>query len=132
MANLTKEEIIEAIAKLSVLELSELVKSLEEKFGVKAAAFVPAAPSSQVQQEQGTPGKEGGGEEALCKVILSSVGDKKIQVIKEVRAILGLGLKESKDMVEGAPQTLKENVSRKEAEEIKAKLEAVGAKVDIK
>jgi len=129
MANISKEEIIEGIAKLSVLELSELVKALEDKFGVKAAAFAAAAPA---QAEQGGAGKEGAGEQTEFKVILTGSGDNKIQVIKEVRALLGLGLKESKDMVEGTPQTIKEGISKKEAAEIKAKLEAVGAKVEVK
>ena len=131
MANISKEEIIEGIAKLSVLELSELVKALEDKFGIKAAAFSAAAPAAG-QADQGGAAKEGAGEQTEFKVILTAAGDNKIQVIKEVRALLGLGLKESKDMVEGTPQTLKEGISKKEAGEIKAKLEAVGAKVEVK
>lgn len=130
MADLTKEQIIEGIAKLSVLELSELVKSLEEKFGVKAAAFAPAAAPGQAAG--GAPGGAAAVEQTEFDVILSSVGDKKIQVIKEVRTVSSFGLKEAKDLVEGAPKTVKEKVSKKEAEEIKAKLEAVGAKVEIK
>jgi len=131
MANLSKEEIVEGIANLSVLELSEIVKALEEKFGVKAAAFVPA--STAISTESGAAsGESPAAEQTEFKVILASIGDKKIQVIKEVRAISSLGLKEAKDLVEGAPQTLKEKVTKKEAEEIKAKLEEVGAKVEIK
>lgn len=133
MAKLSKEEIIEGIANLSVLELSELVKALEEKFGVKASAVVPAAGVVSAQAPQSAaPSEATSSEQTEFKVILASVGDKKIQVIKEIRAISNLSLKEAKDLVEGAPQTLKEKVTKKEAEEIKTKLEAVGAKVEIK
>lgn len=124
---LTKEDIISAIEKMSVLELSTLVKDLEQKFGVTAAA-----PMAFV----GGPAAGGGGAAAEEKteftVVLASAGDKKIEVIKEVRAITGLGLKEAKDLVEGAPKPLKDGVAKKDAEEMKKKLEAVGAKVDIK
>jgi len=133
MAKLSKEEIIEGIANLSVLELSEIVKALEEKFGVKAAAFAPVPAGVPTTAFQGAPGETSTAEEQNeFKVILAGVGDKKIQVIKEVRAISNLGLKEAKDLVDGAPQTLKEKVSKKEAEEIKTKLEEVGAKIEIK
>lgn len=126
---LGKDELIEAISGMTVLELSELTKALEEKFGVSAAMAAPVA---------GVPAA-GGGEEAAEKeeqtqftVILSEIGANKIPVIKEVRGITGLGLKESKDLVEGAPQPVKENVSKDEAAEIQKKLEAVGAKAEIK
>jgi len=128
MADVTKEDVINFIANMSVLELSELVKELEEKFGVSAAAPVAFA---------GMP--MGGGEAAAqveekteFDVILATVGDKKIQVIKEVRAITGLGLKEAKDLVEGAPKAVKEGVVKEEAEKMKAQLESAGATVEIK
>jgi len=124
---LSKEDIISAIEKMSVLELSTLVKDLEQKFGVTAAA-----PMAFV----GGPAAGGGGAAAEEKteftVVLAAAGDKKIEVIKEVRAITGLGLKEAKDLVEGAPKPLKDGVAKKDAEEMKKKLEAVGAKVEIK
>ncbi|OAQ19984.1 50S ribosomal protein L7/L12 [Thermosulfurimonas dismutans] len=126
----TKEEVIEFIANMSVLELSEFIKELEEKFGVSAAAPVAAVAAA--------PGVAAGAEAAPAEektefdVILADVGGNKIQVIKEVRAITGLGLKEAKDLVESAPKPIKEGVSKEEAEEIKKKLEAVGAKVEIK
>ena len=123
---LNKEDIISAIEKMSVLELSTLVKDLEEKFGVSAAApmaFVGgAAPGAGAAAEEKTE----------FTVVLASAGDKKIEVIKEVRTITGLGLKEAKDLVEGAPKPLKDGVAKKDAEEMKKKLEAVGAKVEIK
>jgi large subunit ribosomal protein L7/L12 len=122
----TKDEIIEAIAKMSVLELSDLVKELEEKFGVKAQAAVAPAPAP-------APAKaEEAEEKTEFDVILQSVGDKKIQVLKEIRTITGLGLKESKAKAESAPTPIKEGVSKEEAEEIKKKLEGVGATVEIK
>ncbi|MGZ6468817.1 MAG: 50S ribosomal protein L7/L12 [Bdellovibrionota bacterium] len=122
---LSKEDIISAIEKMSVLELSTLVKDLEVKFGVTAAAPMafaagPAAGGAAVE------------EKTEFNVVLTAAGDKKIEVIKEVRAITGLGLKEAKDLVEGAPKSVKEGVAKKDAEEMKKKLEAVGAKVDIK
>lgn len=132
MGNLSKEEIIEGIANLSILELSEIVKALEEKFGVKAAMVVPSSAGVSAEASQSSSDGAPAAEQTEFKVILVGFGDKKIQVIKEVRAVSNLGLKEAKDLVEGAPQTLKEKVTKKEAEEIKAKLEAVGAKVDIK
>ena len=123
----TKEQVVSFIENMSVLELSQLVKELETKFGVSAAAPVAIA---------AMPGAGGAAPAAEAKteftVVLSVAGDKKINVIKEVRAITGLGLKEAKDLVEGAPKTLKDGVSKQEAEEIKKKLEAEGAKVDIK
>ncbi|MFW6270932.1 MAG: 50S ribosomal protein L7/L12 [Bacillota bacterium] len=121
-----KAEIIEAIENMSVLELSELVEELEEKFGVSAAAPVAAAPG----------GAQGGGEEAEEKtefdVFLAEIGDKKINVIKAVRELTGLGLKESKAVVDEAPQNVQEGVSKEEAEEMKEKLEDAGATVELK
>ena len=125
----TKEEILDAIAGMSVLELSELLKDFEEKFGVSAAApvAVAAAPAA---------GGGGGGEAAAEKdefdVVLTGAGDKKIQVIKEVRALTNLGLKEAKDLVDGAPQTVLENASKEDAEKAKAALEGAGATVELK
>lgn len=123
----TKEQVVSFIENMSVLELSQLVKDLESKFGVSAAAPVAMA---------AMPGAGGAAPAAEAKteftVVLSVAGDKKINVIKEVRAITGLGLKEAKDLVEGAPKTLKEGVSKADAEEMKKKLEAEGAKVEIK
>lgn len=124
---LTKEELIEAIENMTVLELSELVSALEEKFGVSAAApvAVAAAPTAAAAEEA----KE---EKTEFDVILSAVGDKKIQVIKAVREITGLGLKDAKDLVDNAPKPVKEGVSKEEAEQIKAKLEEQGATVELK
>lgn len=124
----TKEDVIEFISNMSVLELSELIKEFEEKFGVSAAAPVAVAAAAPV---------EGGGaaaaeEKTEFDVILTAAGDKKINVIKEVRAITALGLKEAKELVEGAPQPVKEGVSKDEANEIKAKIEAAGGSVEIK
>ena len=129
MSEITKEQLIEHIANMTVLELSELVKELEEKFGVSAAAAaVAAAPAA---------GGAGGGEAAAEEktefdVVLDAAGEKKINVIKEVRAITSLGLKEAKDLVEGAPKPVKEGVSKEEADEIKGKLEEAGATVEVK
>ncbi len=121
-----KEKIIEAIENMSVLELSELVEELEEKFGVSAAAPVAMAP--------GAAGDGGAAEEEKTEfdVHLASVGDKKINVIKAVREITGLGLKESKAVVDDAPQNVQEGVSKEEAEEMKEKLEDAGATVELK
>jgi large subunit ribosomal protein L7/L12 len=119
---------LEIVKNLTVLELSEWVKSMEEEFGVSAAAPVAAVgmmPAGGAAAEQ----KE---EKTTFSVVLTGTGDKKIQVIKEVRAITSLGLKEAKDLVEGAPKPVKENVAKEEAEEIKKKLEAVGATVEVK
>ena len=125
----TKEDVVEYISNMSVLELSELIKEFEEKFGVSAAAPVAVAAA-------GAAPAEGGGEAAEEKTefdaILSSAGDQKIKVIKEVRGITSLGLKEAKALVEGAPQPIKEGVSKDEANEIKEKIEAVGGSVEIK
>jgi large subunit ribosomal protein L7/L12 len=127
----TKEEILDAISNMTVLELSELLKDFEEKFGVTAAApaAVMAAPA---------PGGGGGGEAAAEEekdsftVVLTGAGDKKIQVIKEVRALTNLGLKEAKDLVDGAPQNVLENVNKDDADKAKAQLEAAGASVEVK
>ena len=128
MAEITKEDVIKYIESMSVLELSELVKELEERFGVSAAApaVVAAAPAAGVGE---APPAE---EKTEFDVILKDFGSQKIQVIKVVRAITGLGLKEAKELVEGVPKPVKEGVSKEEAEKIKAQLEEVGATVEIK
>ena len=123
MSDLNK--IIEDLSKLTVVEAAELSKQLEEKWGVTAAAPVAAAAAA--------PGAAAGGEEkSEFTIFLSAAGDKKINVIKEVRAITGLGLKEAKDLVEAAPKEIKGGVAKKDAEEFKKKLEAAGAKVELK
>ena len=129
MAEVTKEQVVEFISNMSVLELSEMVKELEEKFGVSAAAAsIAAAPAAG-----GAEGGEAAAEEKTeFDVILTSFGDKKINVIKEVRGITGLGLKEAKEFVESCPKAVKEGVSTEEAEEIKKKLEEAGASAEIK
>ena len=124
----TKEDVIEFISNMSVLELSELIKELEEKFGVSAAAPVAMA----VAGPAGDAGAAAAEEKTEFDVILAGAGDQKIKVIKEVRAITSLGLKEAKELVEGAPQPVKEGVTKEEAEEIKAKIEGVGGSVEIK
>ena len=125
MADLSK--IVDELSKLTVLEAADLAKMLEEKWGVTAAAAVAVAAA---------PGAGGGAAAAEEKteftVVLASAGDKKIEVIKEVRALTGLGLKEAKDLVEGAPKTVKEGVNKEEADKMKATLEKVGAKVELK
>ncbi|GAA8968510.1 50S ribosomal protein L7/L12 [Helicobacter pylori] len=122
---ITKEDILNAVEQLTVMELNELVKAFEEKFGVSAAAVAVAGPAA---------GGAAGGAEAKTEfdVILAAAGDQKVGVIKVVRAITGLGLKEAKDLVDGAPKTLKEGVSQAEADDIKKQLEEAGAKVEIK
>jgi len=127
MAKMTKEELVNAIAELTVLELSELVKAIEEKFGVKAAApavaVAAAAPAAAAAAE----------EKDEFNVVLTAVdAAKKISVIKAVREITGLGLKEAKDLVEGAPKTVKENVAKAEAEELKKKITEAGGTVELK
>lgn len=124
----TKEDVIEFIANMSVLELSELIKELEEKFGVSAAAPVAVVAAGPAGDADGAAAEE----QTEFDVILAGVGDQKIKVIKEVRAITSLGLKEAKELVEGAPQPVKEAVTKEEAEEIKTKIEAVGGSVEIK
>jgi large subunit ribosomal protein L7/L12 len=125
------EELIAAIENMSVLELSQLVKDLEEKFGVSAAAPIMMANAGAAAAAIATAAAEEV-EQTEFDVVLNAAGDKKIQVIKEVRAITGLGLKEAKDLVDGAPGKVKEKVSAAEAEEIKKKLEEAGATVEIK
>lgn len=129
MAEITKDQVVEFISSMSVLELSELVKEMEEKFGVSAAAAaVAAAPAAGGD----AAGEDAGPvEQTEFTVVLEGHGDKKINVIKEVRAITGLGLKEAKDFVEGAPNNVKEGVTKEEAEEVKKKLEETGATVKI-
>ena len=127
MANITKDQVIEFISNMSVLEMSELVKEMEEKFGVSAAAAAVAAPAA-ASVDAAAPAEE----KTEFDVILTSIGEKKINVIKEVRAITGLGLKEAKEAVESAPKAIKEGVSKEEAEEIKKKLEEAGASAEIK
>lgn len=124
----TKEDVIEFIANMSVLELSEMIKELEEKFGVSAAAPVAVAAAAGA----GDAGAAAAEEKTEFDAVLAAIGDQKIKVIKEVRAITSLGLKEAKELVEGAPQTLKEGVTKEEGEEIKTKIEAVGGTVEIK
>ena len=123
MADLNK--IIEDLSSLTVVEAAELSKQLEEKWGVTAAAAVAAAPAAGAG---GAPAEE----KSEFTIVLASAGDKKINVIKEIRGVTSLGLKEAKDLVEGAPKEVKTGVNKKEAEEIKAKLEAAGAKVELK
>ncbi len=121
----TKEEIIEAISSMTVLELSELVKEIEEKFDVKAAAPVAVAAAAPAA------GGEAAAEKTEFDVVLKGAGAKKIQVIKVVRAATGLGLKEAKEIVDGAPKTLKEGVSKDEAEDLMKQLEEAGAEVEL-
>lgn len=121
---MTKEQILEAIKEMTVLDLNDLVKAIEEEFGVTAAApvaMVGGAGAGAAEEEQ-----------SEFDVVLASAGDKKIQVIKVVREITGLGLKEAKEVVDNAPKAVKEGVSKEEAEELKAKLEEVGASVELK
>ena len=133
MATLTKDDILDAIANMTVLELSELLKDFEEKFGVTAAAPV-AAFAGPMPGAGGADGGGGGGEEEKDEfdVILAAAGDKKIQVIKEVRALTNLGLKEAKDLVDSAPKPVLEHASKEDAEKAKAQLEAAGATVELK
>ena len=121
---MTREDIIQAIKEMSVLDLNELVKACEEEFGVSAAAAVVAGGA--------VAGAAAAEEKTEFDVVLASAGDNKIKVIKAVREITGLGLKEAKEMVDGAPKTLKEGVSKEEAEDLKAKLAEVGATVEVK
>lgn len=126
---LKMEEILEAIEKMTVLQLSELVKALEEKFGVSAQAMVAAAPAGGAAPAAAAAAEE---EQTEFDVILKAAGEKKIQVIKVVRAITGLGLKEAKDLVDGAPGAVKEKISKEEADKIKKELEENGATVEVK
>ena len=127
MADITKDQVVDFIANMSVLEMSELVKEMEEKFGVSAAAAVVSAPAAG-----GGESEAAAEEKTEFDVILTSFGEKKINVIKEVRSINGLGLKEAKEAVESAPKAIKEGVSKEEAEEVKKKLEEAGASAEIK
>ena len=123
---ITKEDILEAVGSMTVMDLNDLVKAFEEKFGVSAAAMAVAGPAA-------AGGAAAAAEEQTeFTVVLAAIGDKKVEVIKVVRAATGLGLKEAKDLVEGAPKAIKEGAPKAEAEEIKKKLEAAGAKVELK
>ena len=126
---ITKEDVVKYIEGMTVLELSELVKELEAKFGVSAAAPVAVAAVASGAAPAAAAAAE---EKTEFDVVLTSFGAEKIQVIKEIRAITGLGLKEAKDLVEGVPKPVKEGIAKAEADEIKKKLEAVGATVEIK
>ncbi len=123
---ITKDDILEAVGNLTVLELNELVKAFEEKFGVSAAAMAVAAPGAAAA------GGAAAEEQSEFTVILAAAGDKKVEVIKVVRAATGLGLKEAKDVVDGAPKPVKEGISKADAEALKKQLEEAGAKVEIK
>jgi large subunit ribosomal protein L7/L12 len=128
MADITKEDVVEFIANMSVLDLSELVKEMEEKFGVSAAAPVAMMAAGALDAGAGTQAEE----KTEFDVILTSFGDKKIQVIKEVRAITSLGLKDAKTLVDGVPAAVKEGIAKDDAEKIKAQLEEAGAQVELK
>ncbi|RME67601.1 MAG: 50S ribosomal protein L7/L12 [Verrucomicrobia bacterium] len=128
MSDITKEQVIDWLSNQSVLEIAALVKDLEEKWGVSAAAPVAVAAAAPAAGGAAAPAEE----KTEFDVVLTDMGSNKIAVIKEVRAITGLGLKEAKDLVEGAPKAVKEAVSKEEAEEVKKKLEAAGAKVELK
>ena len=124
---MNKDQILEAIENMTVLELSELGQAMEEKFGVSAAAPVAVAAAGGA-----APAAAGGEEKSEFTVVLAAAGDKKINVIKAVREATGLGLKEAKELVDGAPKPVKENVAKAEADELKAKLEEAGATVELK
>ena len=127
---ISKEEVLEAISSMSVLDLSELIKEMEEKFGVSAAAMaVAAAPAPGAG---GAASADSSEEQTEFTVILAAAGEKKVESIKAVRAITGLGLKEAKELVDGAPKPLKEGVSKEERDDIVKQLEAAGAKVEVK
>ena len=128
MADITKDDVIEFIANMTVLELSEMVKEMEEKFGVSAAAPVAMMAAGGVADGGAAEAEE----QTEFDVILTTPGDKKIQVIKEVRAITGLGLKDAKALVDEAPKAVKEGIAKEEAEKIKAQLEEAGAQVELK
>lgn len=127
-ASMTKEDVIEFVANMSVLELSELIKELEEKFGVSAAAPVAMMAAAPAQGAAGAQAEE----KTEFDVIITAAGDKKIQVIKEVRAITGLGLKEAKALVDEVPKPVKQGVTKDEADKIKSQLEEAGAQVELK
>ena len=126
---LSKDDILNAIAEMSVMEVVELIQAMEEKFGVSAAAAVAAAPAAVNGDAGGDAGAE---EQTEFDVVLSSFGDKKFNVIKTVRAITGLGLKEAKALVDGAPSPVREGATREEAEDIQKQLEEAGAQVELK
>jgi large subunit ribosomal protein L7/L12 len=126
---ISKDDVIEFISNMTVLELSDLVKELEDKFGVSAAAPVAVAAAGAVAGEEGGVPAE---EQTEFDVVLVEFGSQKIKVIKEIRAVTSLGLKEAKDLVESAPKSIKEGISKEEAEKIKEQVEKVGAKVEIK
>jgi len=127
-ASITKEDVVEFVSNMSVLELSELVKELEEKFGVSAAAPVAMMPAGPAEGAAGAAAEE----QTEFDVMILASGDKKIAVIKEVRAITGLGLKDAKALVDEVPKAVKEGVAKDEAEKIKSQLEEAGAQVEIK
>jgi large subunit ribosomal protein L7/L12 len=120
---ISKEDILEAVGSMTVMDLNELVKAFEEKFGVSAAAMAVAGPATAAAAAE---------EQTEFTVILAACGDKKVEVIKVVRAVTGLGLKEAKDLVDGAPKPVKEGVSKADADALKTQLEAAGAKVEVK
>jgi large subunit ribosomal protein L7/L12 len=126
------DKIFDELGKMSVLELVELKKKIEDEWGITAAAPVAVAAAPGAAPAAGGDGAAGGEEQTAFDVVLSGAGDKKIQVIKVVRSITGLGLKEAKDLVDGAPNTVKEGVNREEADSIKAQLEEAGAAVEVK
>ena len=128
MADITKEDVLEFIANMTVLELSELVKEMEEKFGVSAAAPVAMMAAGPADGAAGAAAEE----KTEFDVILTTFGDKKIQIIKEVRAITGLGLKEAKELVESVPVALKEGIAKEDAEKIKAQIEEAGGQAEVK
>ena len=128
MADIGREQVVDYLKNISLMEASELVKELEEVFGVSAAAPVAAMPMAGAAVAGGAPAEE----KTEFDVVLKAAGDKKIQVIKVVRTATGLGLKEAKDLVEGAPKTLKEGISKEDAEKLKKELESNGAQVEIK
>ena len=127
---ISKEEVLDAISSMSVLDLSELIKEMEEKFGVSAAAMAVAAAPASVGADAASAGSSE--EQTEFTVILAAAGEKKVESIKAVRAITGLGLKEAKELVDGAPKPLKEGVSKEEKDDIVKQLEAAGAKVEVK
>ena len=126
---ITKNEVLDWIDQATMLEISDLVKNLEDKYGISAAAAMPVAVGGSVAAGEAKPAQE---EKTEYNVILTAVGDKKINVIKAVREVTSLGLKEAKDLVEGAPKPVKEGVSKEEAEAVKKKFEEAGASVEIK
>ena len=125
---LSKDEILNAIAEMSVMQIVELIEAMEEKFGVTAAAAVAAAPAAAAAGDAGAAAEE----QTEFDVVLTAQGEKKVNVIKVVRAVTGLGLKEAKDLVDGAPSTVKEGVAKAEAEDIKKQLEEAGASAELK